>query len=106
MSFQVQSETLRTHAKLWAGHATDVQSAQTTVSPGIGMGDDFGYLAGLNGVADNYNTWSHAMDQALTDAANCFKYLDAALNSAANEYDDSDATAATNSTQLDKMIGE
>lgn len=106
MSFQVQSETLRTHAKLWAGHAADVKDAQTTVSPGIGMGDDFGYLAGLNNVADNYDTWSRAMEQALTDAHTCFTYLDAALVSAANDYDDSDTTAATNAAQLDAMIGE
>lgn len=106
MSFQVQSETLRSHAKLWSDHAGDVKSAQATVSPGIGMGDDFGYLAGLNNVADNYDTWSRAMDQALTDAQKCFDYLAAALISAANDYDDSDATAATSAAELDQMIGD
>ena len=106
MSFQVQTETLRAHAKLWAAHADDVSSARTTIAPGIGMGDDFGYLAGLNGVADNYNAWSTAMDKALADAETCFRYLDAALGSAANDYDASDATAVTNSTTLDKMIGD
>jgi hypothetical protein len=106
MSFQVQTDTLRTHAALWAGHADDVRSARTTIAPGIGRGDDFGFLAGLNGVADHYDTWSAAMDQALTDAEKCFAYLDAALNSAADEYDDSDATAATSSTTLDRMIGD
>jgi hypothetical protein len=106
MSFQVQSETLRAHAKLWAGHAKDVQDARTAIAPGIGMGEDFGYLAGLNEVAANYDTWSTAMDQALADADKCFTYLEAALNSAANEYDDSDATAVTNSAKLDKMIGD
>lgn len=106
MSFQVQTDTLRAHAKMWSDHATAVQSAQTTVSPGIGKGDDFGYLAGLNGVADNYDTWSTAMDQALTDAQKCFRYLDAALVSAADEYDDSDATAAASAATLDAMIGD
>lgn len=106
MSFQVQSDTLRAHAKLWRDHAADVESAKATVSSGIGKGEDFGYLAGLNNVAEHYNTWSSAMEQALTDAHQCFTYLDAALVSAANDYDDSDATAATSAAQLDAMIGD
>ena len=104
MSFQVQSETLRNHAKLWAGHATDVSEASTTIAPAVGKGDDFGWLAGLNQVADNYDTWSQAMADALTDAKQCFSYLEAALNSTANAYDDSDATAATDMATLDQMI--
>lgn len=104
MSFQVQTETLRTHATLWTGHATDAATAQTTIAPGIGMGDDFGYLAGLHGVADSYDTWSTAMDQALTDAQTCFTYIAAALSSAADHYDDSDATVATDMATLDAMI--
>ena len=104
MSFQVQSETLLTHAKLWADHATDVAEAKTTIAPGVGAGDDFGYLAGLNQVADNYDTWTAAMDKALGDAHKCFVYIEAALNSTANRYDDSDATVATDMSTLDQMI--
>lgn len=104
MGFQVQSENLRDHAKLWAGHAKDVGEAKTTIAPGVGKGDDFGWLAGLNDVADHYDTWSKAMEQALTDAKKCFDYIEAALNSAANDYDDSDATVATEMATLDKMI--
>jgi len=104
MSFQVQSETLRTHAKLWAGHASDVSDASSTIAPAVGKGDDFGYLAGLNQVADNYDTWSQAMADALADAKKCFDYLEAALNSTANAYDASDATAATDMATLDRMI--
>lgn len=104
MSFQVQSETLRTHATLWAGHASDVSNARTTIDPAVGMGGDFGYLAGLWDVADHYDTWSTAMGAALDDANRCFVYLEAALSSAANAYDDSDATQATNMAALDAMI--
>lgn len=104
MSFQVQSETLRTHATLWAGHSTDVSEARTTIEPGIGMGSDFGYLAGLWDVADHYDTWSAAMGKALEDAKLCFDYLEAALGSAANAYDDTDSTQATTMATLDAMI--
>lgn len=104
MGFQVQSQTLRTHAELWAGHAVDVGDARTTIEPGIGMGDDFGYLAGLWDVADHYDMWSTAMGKALEDAKKCFDYLEAALNSAANAYDDTDATQATDMATLDQMI--
>ena len=104
MGFKVQTDNLRDHATLWAGHATDVEEAKTTIAPGVGKGDDFGWLAGLNQVADHYDTWSKAMDQALADAKKCFDYIEAALNSAANDYDDSDATVATDMATLDKMI--
>ncbi len=104
MSYQVQTETLRQHATLWDGHATDVSKAKTTIAPGVGKGDDFGYLAGLNEVADHYDTWSNAMSKALADAKNCFDYLEAALISTANAYDDSDATVATDMATLDRMI--
>jgi len=104
MSFQVQSQTLRTHAKLWDGHADDAASAKTTIEPAVGDGDAFGWLAGLNQVSDHYNTWSQAMSVALADAVKCCRYLDAALTSTANQYDDSDQTVATDMATLDKMI--
>lgn len=104
MSFQVQTQTLRHHATVWSGHASDVAEARTTIASAVGKGDDFGYLAGLNQVAENYDTWSRAMDQALADAQRCFDYLEAALVSTANGYDDSDATAATDVAALDRMI--
>lgn len=104
MSFQVQCETLRTHAQLWRGHADDATSARTTIDPAIGDGDAFGWLAGLNQVSDHYNTWSTAMGTALDDAKKCCTYLDAALLSTANDYDDSDQTVATDMATLDAMI--
>jgi PAB1-binding protein PBP1 len=103
-SFQVQSQTLRTHATLWKGHATDANSAHSMIESAIGRGEDFGWLAGLNEVSDHYNTWTTAMGTALQDAKTCFDYLEAALNSAANAYDGVDATAATDMGTLDKMI--
>jgi len=104
MSFQVQSETLREHARLWSGHARDAASARDTIQPAVGKGVDFGYLAGLNGVADNYDRWTEAMDRALRDAEKCFHYIEAALESTANNYDNSDQTAATDMATLDAMI--
>jgi hypothetical protein len=104
MSFQVQSETLRTHAGLWGDHATDAGTARQTIESAIGDGDAFGWLAGLNQVSEHYDTWSTAMGVALDDAKKCCTYLEAALNSTANEYDDSDQTVATDMATLDKMI--
>lgn len=103
-SFDVQSQTLREHATLWKGHATDVSAASTLIASGVGKGVDFGWLAGLNEVADHYDTWTKAMEQALKDAKTCFDYLEAALNSAANDYDGVDSTVATDMGTLDKMI--
>lgn len=103
-SYEVGSETLREHAKLWKGHAKDVNDAHGLIEDGIGKGDDFGWLAGLNEVSDHYNTWTTAMGVALKDAKTCFDYLDAALNSAANDYDGVDSTVATDMNTLDKMI--
>jgi hypothetical protein len=104
MSFQVQTETLIDHSTLWGGHAGDATTARTTIHPAVGKGEDFGYLAGLNQVADHYDTWSTAMEQALRDAERCFHYLEAALRSVAHTYDDSDATAGTDMGALDAMI--
>lgn len=104
MSFQVQAETLRAHALLWEGHSGDVSTARETIDPAIGKGVDFGYLAGLEGVAGHYDTWSRAMGVALDDAKRCFDYLTAALRSTANDYDDSDQTVATDFATLDAMI--
>lgn len=104
MSFQVQTETLITHASMWTGHASDAVTSQTRIEPAVGKGEDFGYLAGLNQVSDHYDTWSTAMAQALSDAERCFLYLEAALRSAAQTYDDSDTTAGVDIGVLDAMI--
>ena len=104
MSFQVQTETLIDHSTLWGGHASDAVTAQTRIQPAVGKGEDFGYLAGLNQVADHYDTWSVAMEQALADAERCFLYLEAALRSVAHTYDDSDRTAGVDMGVLDAMI--
>lgn len=102
-SFRVQSDQLRSHADYWTGKATQADSARTTIEPGVGKGVDLGYLAGLNGVADNYDEWTNDMYAALQDAAGTFRYLNAALVSAANDYDDADETAATAMSELDPM---
>lgn len=104
MSYEVQCQTLRTHAQLWKGHADDAKTAGKTIDPAIGDGDAFGWLAGLNKVSAHYNTWTAAMGVALDDAEKCCRYLDAALNSTANDYDASDQTVATDMATLDKMI--
>lgn len=102
-AFSVQSGVLRNHARHWTGKATEADAAHSTISPAVGMGDDFGYLAGLFGVADHYNEWTAEMSAALQDAAATFRYLHAALVSTANAYDGVDATVATSMVELDPM---
>ena len=102
-SFSVQSEALRTHAGFWSTKKTQADTAADEIYPGVGMGVDFGYLAGLHGVADNYNTWTWAMYDALGDAALTFDYLHQALISTANDYDGTDATVATSMNELDPL---
>ena len=102
-SFRVQSDQLRSHAGLWTTKASEADSAAATIAPGVGQGDDFGFLAGQNGVADHYDTWTNDMYAALGDAGDTFRYLHAALVSTANDYDGVDSTAATSMNQLDPM---
>ena len=103
-SFAVQSQALRDAAALWGGCADDAQIVEDAISPGVGGGDSFGVLAGSSGVSANYNTWSEAMQTAIQTAKKNFNYLDAALNSAANDYDGVDSTVATDMQTLDRMI--
>lgn len=103
-SFKVQSDKLREHATLWEGRAKDAGDAKTLIQPGVGMGYKFGILAGEANVKEYYNAWSEAMEQALADADSSFTYLDAALTSAANDYDGVDSTQATDYSRLDGMI--
>ena len=102
-SFRVQSEVLRTHAEYWSTKAQQARRAQDEIEPAVGQGDAFGYLAGQNGVADHYNTWTRDMSSALGDAAGTFHYLHAALISTANDYDGTDSTVATSMPDLDRL---
>lgn len=102
-SFQVSTDHLREHAKVWRDHAADADAAYTKISPSIGMGDDLGYLAGLHGVKEMFNQWTRAMGDCLQDASQSFTYLEAALHSVANDYDGTDATVATDMSRLDPM---
>jgi hypothetical protein len=103
-SFAVQSRALRDAAALWSGCAADAQIVEDAITPGVGGGDSFGVLAGSSGVSANYNIWSAAMLTAVQTAKKNFNYLDAALNSAANDYDGVDSTVATDMQTLDRMI--
>lgn len=101
--FKVQSEALRTESKVWGGKAGNASKALSLISDAVKQGKAFGVMAGSCGVSDDYNKWSLAMQQAITDAERCFDYIDAALVSAANAYDGSDATAATSMNTLNNM---
>jgi hypothetical protein len=103
-SFKVQSEALRRAATMWSKAATDMGSANEKIGPGVGMGSYFGVLAGSSGVSGNYDQWSTEMAAAITKAQSNFQYLDAALNSVANDYDGVDATVATDMDTLDRKI--
>ena len=100
-SFEVQAAELRAHGEFWSQKATDAQAGYNTMRPGIGKGEDFGYLAGLNGVSDNYNKWTEDMGEALLDARGTFQYINTALNSTANDYDGTDSTVSTSFDELD-----
>jgi len=103
-SFAVQSQALRDAATLWSGCATDMGTVYDDIGPGVGGGGSFGVLAGSSGVSANYDRWSQAMLTAVQTAKKNFEYLDAALNSAANDYDGVDSTVATDMNTLDRMI--
>ncbi len=102
-SFRVQSDALRSAAEHWGTKAGDARAAYDTMLPGVGQGDDFGYLAGLNGVSENYDKWTRDMSEALLDAEATFSYLQTALISTANDYDGVDSTAATTFDRLDPL---
>jgi hypothetical protein len=103
-SFRVQSEALRRAATLWSTAGADMGLAGEKIAPGVGMGSYFGVLAGSSGVSGHYDQWSAEMAAAIAKAKANFEYLDAALNSAANDYDGVDATVAADVNELDRMI--
>lgn len=105
-SFEVQSQALRAAADLWRTAAQDMGSAQTEIEPGVGGGDSFGVLAGSSGVEGHYNVWSGDMLAALQRAQANFEYLEAALDSTANDYDGVDSTVALDISKLDAMIDD
>lgn len=106
MNFQVQSQNVRRQATLWGDRKKDVETVRTAVSPGFGQGSVFGFMAGSANVEAMYNEWTSDIGNCLTDAAYSFSYLNAALVSTANQYDDTDATSATSAQALDKQIEE
>ena len=106
MAFKVEADNLRKQAKLWADRQGDVDSVKETVSVGFGQGSSFGFMAGGEGVTEMYDEWTSDIENCLTDAAYSFNYLDRALVSTANDYDETDQTAATESSKLDKRIDE
>lgn len=104
-TYHVQAEVLRKNAGEWDSRRDDVQAASGKVSPGVGMGEKFGYLAGANQVTTYYNKWSNAMAECLRDANECFSSLSSALISAANTYDAADASSAAEGSSLESRLG-
>lgn len=104
-SYHVQAEVLRKYAREWESRRDDVQAASEKVSPGVGMGEKFGYLAGSNQVTTYYNKWSNAMAECLRDANECFSSLASALMSAANTYDATDVSVAAEGSSLENRLG-
>lgn len=104
MSFTVQSENLRSQAGVWRERKEAARSVRSDIAPAIGRGSAFGLLAGGAGVEAMYDEWISDIDNALHDAMTSFRYLQRALVSTANGYDESDATTVTAMNQLDKLI--
>ena len=104
MNFQVESDNLRSQAKVWEtarGHVLDVKQG---LAETIGLGSAFGVMAGSAGVSDMYDQWTADMNNCLHDAAYSFGYLDVALRSTADGYDIADATSAMSMADLDKRL--
>ncbi|MGI8646015.1 MAG: hypothetical protein ACR2JD_06825 [Nocardioides sp.] len=104
MSFSVESQNLRSQSQEWNKRATAADTVRGDIAAGVGSGFDFGFLAGGAGVSEMYDEWTSDMDNALLDCAYSAKYLEAALVSTANAYDESDQTSATEVSELDKML--
>jgi uncharacterized protein YukE len=106
MSFTVETDNLRSQAKFWADSKTHVDQVKQTLAEVVGQGSAFGVMAGSAGVSGMYDAWTQKMDDCLADASYSFTYLDAALRSTADRYDDSDETSAMNMKELDKLLDE
>jgi uncharacterized protein YukE len=106
MSFKVESDNLRRQAKVWRDRKADVKTAKSAISAGFGAGSAFGWAAGSEGVKEMYNEWTSKIAAAMDDAIYSFAYLDSALKSTANDYDETDATVATSSDVLDRQMEE
>ncbi len=106
MAFKVEADNLRRQASLWTDRRGDVGEVKGTISVGFGQGSSFGFMAGGAGVKAMYDEWTSDVENCLIDAAYSFDYLARALVSTANDYDGTDATSATRSSVLDKLIDE
>jgi hypothetical protein len=106
VNFQVESDNLRSQAKVWHRNRDHVDKVKQNLADTIGQGSAFGKMAGSAGVSAMYNAWTHAIDKCLADAAYSFSYLDVALRSTADGYDTSDATSAMSMAELDKRLNE
>jgi hypothetical protein len=104
MSFRVETDNLRSQAKEWGKRAAHADTVRSDISAGVGAGYDFGFLAGGAGVKGMYDDWSQAMENALKDCAYSATYLQAALTSTADDYDETDATQAQDAAQLDRLL--
>lgn len=103
--YYVQAQKLRAQSADWDSREGDVKSATAKVSPGVGMGEKFGYLAGANSVETYFNEWSEAMSQCLVDATESFRYISTALTVAANTYEGTDEAVAGGANRLKGRLG-
>ena len=106
MNFQVESDNLRSQARIWHRSRDHATSVAQDLAETIGRGSAFGRMAGSAGVSAMYDAWTRDIDRCLADAAYSFGYLDAALRSTADGYDGSDATSALGMAELDKRLDE
>ncbi len=104
MSFTVQSDNLRGQARVWEDRADAVRSTRTAFSPAVGRGSAFGVLAGGAGVQGMYDEWTRDIDDALHDAELSCHYLQQALRSTADAYDETDTTVAISMERLDALV--
>jgi hypothetical protein len=99
-SFKVQSQELRHEGEEWQTRKQALSDAKTLAEHGLGKGYMFGAMANVAHIGEYHDNFISAITTALGDGVMTFDYMSAALTSAANAYDGSDATAAESADKL------
>ena len=103
VSFKVESDNLRSQAEEWGKRATHADTVRSDISASVGAGYDFGLVARW-GRRRRCTRMEPAVENALKDCAYSATYLQAALTSTANDYDETDATQAQDAAKLDRLL--
>ena len=104
MSFQVQSDELRTESGEWERRKTALSDARGMADDGVGQGYNMGFFARQAGLDVAHDTFISSMVAAFADGVMTFDYIAAALASTANAYDDADSTTVESAADLRRRL--